>query len=143
MDIIEGIKVLGGVCGAVSATFALLLFCLKPVRGAAVGWVQKITKSDDMERIVKETHELLKKHIGEDEVWKKQQTERMEVQKNTAIVQLRNTINLIYDKNYASQTLTIRDKESLIDLFEQYEKLGGNHNVAQKYEEMLQWTLRK
>lgn len=57
-------------------------------------------------------------------------------------VELRNTMNTIYDKNYENKSLTLREKESLVDLFDRYSAIGGNHGMKFKFDEMMSWEIR-
>lgn len=149
-EIVETIKVGGSVAGAITAICACVMFFVKPIRQWVIGKIQKVSHSDDLKKDIKDVQKALDKlegmmeeHVRSDKEWKQEVVENFKSQTETDIVQLRNTINHIYDKNYDSKTLTIRDKESLIDLFDRYQAIGGNHNVHQKYEEMLTWELRK
>lgn len=149
-DMVEIVKTAGAVAGAITAICACVMLFVKPIRQWAIGKVQKISHSEDLEKNIKDVQRsldklesLMEEHIRNDREWKQEVSENFKSQTETDIVQLRNTINHIYDKNYESRTLTIRDKESLIDLFDRYSAIGGNHNVKQKYEEMLTWELRK
>ena len=140
----------GSIAGAITAVCACVLFFVKPIRQWLISKIQKISHSDDLEKNIKDMQEsinklekLMEEHARTDKAWKAEVTKSFEAQTETDIVQLRNTINHIYDKNYDVKSLTIRDKESLIDLFDRYEAIGGNHNVHQKYNEMMSWDIRK
>ena len=51
-------------------------------------------------------------------------------------------MNTIYDKNYENKSLTLREKESLVDLFDHYSAIGGNHGMKFKFDEMMSWEIR-
>ena len=149
-ELIEAVKLTGSVAGAITATCACVLFFVKPIRIWMIKKIQGASHSSELEKVMKETQtalaelkKLLEEHIIADEKWKKEVSGNFKEQTETDIVQLRNTINHIYDKNYEVKSLTMRDKESLIDLFDRYKAIGGNHNVEQKYNEMLSWIIRK
>lgn len=136
--------------GAITAVCACVLFFVKPIRQWLINRIKKVAHSEDLEKNIKEMQEsisklekLMEEHAVEDKQWKSEVTKSFKAQTETDIVQLRNTINHIYDKNYDVKSLTIRDKESLIDLFDRYDAIGGNHNVRQKYNEMMNWDIRK
>ena len=140
----------GSVAGAITAVCACVLFFVKPIRQWLIGKIKKVAHSEDLEKSIKEMQEsisklekMMEEHAETDKQWKSEVTKSFKAQTETDIVQLRNTINHIYDKNYDVKSLTIRDKESLIDLFDRYEAIGGNHNVHQKYNEMMSWDIRK
>ena len=86
--------------------------------------------------------DLLKSHIESDEKWKRKVTEEFKSQNETNQVELRNTMNTIYDKNYENKSLTLREKESLVDLFDRYSAIGGNHGMKFKFDEMMSWEIR-
>lgn len=149
-ELIEVVKLTGSIAGAVTATCACIMLFVKPLRAWMIKKIQGASHSSELEKVMKdnqtalaELKKLLEDHITSDEKWKKEVSENFKEQTETDIVQLRNTINHIYDKNYEAKSLTMRDKESLIDLFDRYEAIGGNHNVKQKYQEMLAWEIRK
>lgn len=149
-ELIEAVKLTGSVAGAITATCACVLFFVKPIRTWMIKKIQGASHSSELEKVMKENQtalaelkKLLEEHIIADEKWKKEVSGNFKEQTETDIVQLRNTINHIYDKNYEVKSLTMRDKESLIDLFDRYKAIGGNHNVEQKYNEMLSWDIRK
>lgn len=85
---------------------------------------------------------MLKSHIESDEKWKRKVTEEFKSQNETNQVELRNTMNTIYDKNYENKSLTLREKESLVDLFDRYSAIGGNHGMKFKFDEMMSWEIR-
>ena len=149
-ELIEAVKLTGSIAGAITATFACVTLFVKPIRAWMIKKIQGASHSSQLEKVLEENQKalaevkkLLEEHIVADEKWKKEVSENFKEQTETDIVQLRNTINHIYDKNYEVKSLTIRDKESLIDLFDRYDAIGGNHNVKQKYNEMLSWDIRK
>lgn len=145
MEIVEFITKAGSICGAVTAIGAMVAVCLKPVRKFIVNKIREIAQSESHDELIKEIREIkasLKYLEERDEKWHKEVERRLTLHSQTDIVELRNTINNIYDKNYETQTLSMREKESLIDLFDQYKLLGGNHNVEQKYNEMMEWKIR-
>ena len=150
MELIEAVKLTGSIAGAITATFACVALFVKPIRAWMIKKIQGASHSSQLEKVLEENQKalaevkkLLEEHIVADEKWKKEVSENFKEQTETDIVQLRNTINHIYDKNYEVKSLTMRDKESLIDLFDRYKAIGGNHNVEQKYNEMLSWDIRK
>lgn len=149
-ELVEVVKLTGSIAGAITATFACVTLFVKPIRAWVIKKIQGASHSSELEKVMKdnqaalaELKKLLEEHITSDEKWKKEVSENFKEQTETDIVQLRNTINHIYDKNYEVKSLTMRDKESLIDLFDRYKAIGGNHNVEQKYNEMLSWDIRK
>lgn len=149
-SLIEGIKLCGGVAGAISASFACLMLFIKPMRSWGVKKIRSVAKSDDMEKTCKETLVLLKQHIEEDNQWKdqdklwKQKTNAsIENLNETDIVQMRNAILQIYDNNFDAKCLTIVDKDTVIDTFDRYTAAGGNHGLGEKYKEMMAWDVRK
>lgn len=137
----EKIIFAGSVCGAITAVIAFVVAFLKPVRKWCVERVKKIAHSEESEKENKKTRELLEQFIKDTKEWQQKIEKRMEEDRETDIVQLRNTINEIYDENCAAKHLTIRQKERLIDTFEQYDKIGGNHNAREKYNEMMTWDV--
>lgn len=97
---------------------------------------------ESMRKAISELKDLLKSHIESDEKWKRKVTEEFKSQNETNQVELRNTMNTIYDKNYENKSLTLREKESLVDLFDRYSAIGGNHGMKFKFDEMMSWEIR-
>ena len=97
---------------------------------------------ESMRKAISELKDLLKSHIESDEKWKRKVTEEFKSQNETNQVELRNTMNTIYDKNYENKSLTLREKESLVDLFDHYSAIGGNHGMKFKFDEMMSWEIR-
>ena len=69
-----------------------------------VGKIQKVSHSDDLKKDIKDVQKALDKlegmmeeHVRSDKEWKQEVVENFKSQTETDIVQLRNTINHIYD----------------------------------------------
>lgn len=132
----------GSICGALATIVGFTAVVMKPVRDAMIKQIKKITHSDESEKLNKETNELVRNWIKDNEIWQRSIEAKLDQMRQTDIVQLRNVINTLYDENYESKSLSLRQKEMLIDVFDQYEANGGNHNAKQKYNEMINWRVR-
>lgn len=141
-DLLDIVLRIGSICGALATITAFVALVMKPVREWIIAKIRKITHSDAEEKLNKETNELVKKWIKDNETWQKSIEDKLDQLRRTDIVQLRNTINTLYEENYESKSLSLRQKDMLIDTFDQYESEGGNHNAKQKFDEMMTWRVR-
>lgn len=155
-EVFEITKAIGSFMGAISTSIACVMLFVKPLRKWCIEKIRKASKSDNTDHVLKEykdemesmrkaiseLKDLLKSHIESDEKWKRKVTEEFKSQNETNQVELRNTMNTIYDKNYENKSLTLREKESLVDLFDRYSAIGGNHGMKFKFDEMMNWEIR-
>lgn len=115
--------------------------------GSAVGIL--ITLSTFWGLISKKPKNALEKIIERGAKKANQQTEedlqkvlvRLDANDEATVVSLRHSITNIYERYKNEKKFPTHVKEDLFSLFEQYEKLGGNHYVKQIVEEMKGWEV--
>ena len=139
----DQLKNAAALVGALTPLFGFCLALVKPLRTRlktrVKSEIRKITRSAESEELLQKTHDLLQRQLDADAKWKADIEKQMALQNETAILQLRNTINHIYEKNLPEKAFSIREKENIVDMYAQYKKLGGNHYVERIYKEMLEW----
>ena len=140
-EIAESIKSIGGVCSAILVCSSFVVTAIKPVRNWLKGKVRDIAKSDETDKMVKETNALLKKHIEDDAAWKQTAEDSLIKQRDADIVQLRIAIKSIYDKGRFEKKISDQDLQDLIDMFDLYRSMNGNHYTEKIYNEMMLWKV--
>lgn len=140
-EFVESIKSIGGVCSAILVCSSFIATAVKPVRNWLKGKIRDIAKSDATDKMVKETNELLKKHIEDDAAWKQTAEESLTKQRDADIVQLRISIKAIYDKGRHEKKISDQDLQDLMDMFDLYTSMNGNHYTEKIYNEMMLWEV--
>ncbi len=134
MDIV---KDLGSVIGLVLSCITLLTICCKPLRKRVADWIHKTAGTSENNQLMAELRDMLQNHISLDE--KKQ--EQMEAVKEAMVDILRDNINRIYFQYVDKKELPAYEKKSLVILFQQYKKMGGNAYVHELYEELMEFPI--
>ena len=99
------------------------------IRKKIVDSVLKDQKVDNIADELREVKEILKAQQEE----RKDLQKELELSKEADICLVRDRITRIYYKNMNKKTIKAYDMENLTQLFELYEKLGGNHYVQTIY----------
>lgn len=122
-DLVDILQTVGGVTGAIVTIVGFLVLVLKKPKEKFFSTIKTIASSAN-EELKEELHEL-----------KKQSSE----QGKTDLVLLRNTITHIYFEYKDDKKFPHFEKENVLSLFEQYERLGGNSYIKSIVAEMKAW----
>lgn len=127
---LELVKTVGGFVSPMLVIITFLTMIIKPLRVKLIGWVKRTTKSD------------------ENEVWLVELRVAVQEIKNMMVVQcdaaqalLRDSICKLYYEYRSEKKLPLYEKENLIQLYDKYHNLKGNHFVDYLYTEMLKWDV--
>lgn len=127
---IELIKIVGGVCGAIMTIIGFSTFLIKPIRNGFVTWIKKIVggSSEDIDEI----KQLLKEHIEHDK------------DKNEAMLALlRDNITKTYHRYLNTDGLPSFERENICKQYESYKALGGNSYITLIVSDMMNWDVIK
>lgn len=120
--IMEFIKLLGGALGSVLTVSAVLTLFIKPIREKFVKWITKTADTDNINGKIDNLTTLVEKSI-------EQNTElqsEMSKQSNALQASLRNSILNLYYKCMDRGSITLFERQNLLQLYENYQKLDGN-----------------
>lgn len=129
MEPITLITTIGGVCGAIATTIALITFIVKPLRAKFVSWVNKTAsteefnqKFDDINNKIDNLTELVEKTVQQNTKLQ----EEMQTQSEALQASLRNSILKVYHCCMSKGYITTYQAENVSALYENYARLGGN-----------------
>lgn len=123
MTLIEILKLVGGIAGALTTIIAFFTLISKKPKA----WLAKTIREES-----KAANQQLEKDI-------KLLVQDNEESKKRDIVSIRHSITTIYEEYKSRKKFPVHVKEDLLSLFEEYDKLGGNSYVHTIIEEMKQW----
>lgn len=133
-DLIEILKLLGGVAGALTTIIAFLALVSKKPKQ----WFRKTIReeADNANQEIKQQIRELSNNTNFKltEIEKKMKT----VEENDIAV-IRNTITHIYFKYKDVKKIPHYEKENVSALYERYESLNGNHYIKNIMKEMETW----
>ena len=121
ITIIEIIKTIGGVCGAIITITTLITLLLKKPKQ----WLQKAIK-EQFDEENKEIKNLLS-NIDK----------KIETNREASLAALRHEITAIYDLYYPQGHLPVNVRKDLISLYDAYRKNGGNSYAEELYNELI------
>ena len=140
MEPITLITTIGSVCGAIATIIALLTLICKPLRAKFAKWVNKTANTQefndkfaDVNGKLDQLTELVTKTIEQNE---KLQAE-IDKQSNALQATLRNSILNLYYKCKERGSITMFEKQNLIQLYENYTALNGNSFVKDCVSQLL------
>lgn len=133
-DLIDIIKLLGGVAGALTAIVAFIALISKKPKE----WFRN-TIREETNNANKEIKEQIKK-LDENTNAKLTEIEnKVKTAEANDIAVIRNTITHIYFKYKDTKKIPHYEKENLLALYERYESLNGNHYIKNIMKEMEAW----
>lgn len=133
-DLIDIIKLLGGVAGALTAIVAFIALISKKPKE----WFRN-TIREETNNANKEIKEQIKK-LDENTNAKLTEIEnKVKTAEANDIAVIRNTITHIYFKYKDTKKIPHYEKENLLALYERYESLNGNHYIKNIIKEMEAW----
>ena len=131
--ILEVIKTIGGALGTLLTVSAVVTLLVKPVREKFTKWVRKTSDSDDITDKIDNLTGLVEKSIKQNE---ELQTE-MHKQSDALQASLRNSILNLYYKCMARESITLFERQNLLQLYENYQNLKGNSFIHDCVEQLL------
>ena len=147
---LEVIRTVGSISSAILAALTLSIFVLKPVRNFLIGWIKKTAShSGDCERL-SEVESRLNENIrlfGDCLNSVNEKLDGIVVQNKQGLESSRtllgNEIRKIYYDHLDKDNLsfTVRQKEYLVKLYDQYKALGGNHFIDEIFSHMMEWEV--
>lgn len=144
MEILENIKLLGGLATAVLSIIMLTTALVKPVRNKFVSWLNKTIVSDIAEKNVNSLNDtvdkvlLTLKEINEKQ---DQQSRMLKINADGLRASIGNSVKHIYYTYLPGKALPAREKEAIVSLYAAYKKLNGNYYVKLIFEEMMDWEI--
>ena len=127
---LELVKTVGGFVSPMLVIITFLTMIIKPLRVKLISWVKCTTKSDESAVWIVE----LRADVQE-------MKSMMVIQCDASQALLRDSICKLFYEYRAEKTLPLYEKENLIQLYEKYHTLKGNHFVDYLYDEMKRWDV--
>jgi len=138
----ETFKNIATVVGCISA----LIFIIATINTKFSDWIKNLFKNKEKEEAqtskIDTLAEKFDKYIASDEIFKQSLLEDLDVQKDFARDQCRNTIKDIFYKFCETKKIPLYELKIATDTFTTYsKKLKGNHYIALLYNEILKWEI--
>ena len=133
-EIVEVLKLLGGIAGALTTIIAFIALISKKPRQ----WFRK-TIREEADNANQEIKDQIKQ-LGEKTDTKLCEIEkRIKATEDNDLAVLRNTITHIYFKYKDNKKIPHYEKENVVSLYERYEALNGNHYIKNIMKEIEGW----
>ena len=133
-DLIEILKLLGGVAGALTTIIAFLaLISKKPKQ-----WFRK-TIREEADNANQEIKQQIRELSNNTNLKLTEIEKKVKTAEENDVAVIRNTITHIYFKYKDTKKIPHYEKENLLALFERYESLNGNHYIKNIMKEMETW----
>lgn len=132
---IEIVKDIGGYAGAFVTIIGLVVMIVKPIREKLIGWVNKVTNKEVIEKKLDGLTALVERSIVQNDELKAD----MHIQNEALKANIRNSILNIYHIQINKGYMTTFDLCNLTELHESYKQLGGNsfiHKCVEQLEEL-------
>lgn len=120
------ILTIGGFCGAISTTIALIILIIKPIRNKFVSWVGKTADTDGINKKIDRLTELVETTVEQNKELKAEMNKQSEALKAS----IRNSILNLYYKCMSRGTITTYELQNISELYANYQALGGNSFVS-------------
>ena len=132
MEIGTLILSIGGFAGALSTTVAFIILIVKPIRNKFVSWISKTADTDNINKKIDHLTELVKTTIEQN----KELQAEIEKLGHGLQSSLRNSILNLYYKCMARGSITMFEKQNLMEMYDSYTDLKGNHFIKDCYESL-------
>lgn len=132
MEIGTLILSIGGLAGALSTTVAFVILIVKPIRNKFVSWVSKTADTDNINKKIDRLTELVETTIEQN----KELQAEIEKLGHGLQSSLRNSILNLYYKCMARGSITMFEKQNLMEMYDSYTDLKGNHFIKDCYESL-------
>ncbi len=132
MEIGTLILSIGGFAGALSTTVAFIILIVKPIRNKFVSWVSKTADTDNINKKIDRLTELVETTVEQN----KELQAEIEKLGHGLQSSLRNSILNLYYKCMARGSITMFEKQNLMEMYDSYTDLKGNHFIKDCYESL-------
>ena len=132
MEIGTLILSIGGFAGALSTTVAFIILIVKPIRNKFVSWVSKTADTENINKKIDRLTELVETTIEQN----KELQAEIEKLGHGLQSSLRNSILNLYYKCMARGSITMFEKQNLMEMYDSYTDLKGNHFIKDCYESL-------
>ena len=134
----EVVKNMGTVIGLVLSAITLITLCCKPLRKKIGNVIRKVSNVQETSEAVEEVRAMMQQLTAAQE----SNQAMMENFKESQLSLLRDSITQLYFKYLPDKQVPAYGRKDMVNLFEAYEKLGGNSYVKTVYEEFMDWPVR-
>lgn len=126
MELTAVISAVGGLCGAFTTIIAFIVLLFKPIRSKFVAWVGKTADTENINKKIDKLTDLVEKSISQNEDLQDKITKLGHGVQSS----LRNSILSLYYKCMARGSITMFEKQNLIEMYSSYTSLDGNHFIS-------------
>ena len=134
----EIVKDIGTVIGLVLSAITLITLCCKPLRKKIGNVIRKVSNVQETTQALEEVRAMMQQMVATQEVNQELMTHFQESQLSL----LRDSITRLYFKYLPEKQVPAYGRKDMVNLFEAYEKLGGNSYAKTIYEEFMDWPVK-
>ena len=134
----EVVKNIGTVIGLVLSAITLITLCCKPLRRKIGNVVRKASNMEETSQALDEVRAMMQQIMATEESKQELMTHFQESQLSL----LRDSITRLYFKYLPEKQVPAYGRKDMVNLFESYQKLGGNSYVRTIYEEFMDWPVK-
>lgn len=134
----EVVKNIGTVIGLVLSVITLITLCCKPLRRKIGNVIRKASNMEETSQALDEVRAMMQQIMATEE----SNQAMMENFKESQLSLLRDSITRLYFKYLPEKQVPTYGRKDMVNLFESYQRLGGNSYVRTIYEEFMEWQVR-
>lgn len=126
MEIASFISIAGGICGGLSTIIAFIILIIKPIRSKFIAWIGKTADTENINKKIDNLTDLVEKSISQNEDLQDKITKLGHGVQSS----LRNSILSLYYKCMSRGSITMFEKQNLMEMYGSYKSLDGNHFIS-------------
>lgn len=130
MELTVLISTAGGICGALTTIIAFIVLVFKPIRSKFIAWIGKTADTDNINKKIDKLTGLVEKSIEQNEELRKDIDDLRKGLQSS----LRNSILNLYYKCMSRGTITMFEKQNLMEMYASYVGLKGDQFITSCYE---------
>ena len=134
----EIIKDIATVIGLILSAITLITLCCKPLRKKIGNVIRKASNMEETSQALEEVRAMMQQIMATEESKQELMTHFQESQLSL----LRDSITRLYFKYLPEKQVPAYGRKDMVNLFESYEKLGGNSYAKTIYEEFMDWPVK-
>lgn len=137
MELTAVISAVGGLCGAFTTIIAFIVLLFKPIRSKFVAWVGKTADTENINKKIDKLTGLVEKSIDQNTKLEKDiDSLRGDIDDLRKGLQssLRNSILNLYYKCMSRGSITMFEKQNLMEMYASYVGLKGDQFITSCYE---------
>ena len=134
----EIIKDIATVIGLILSAITLITLCCKPLRRKIGNVIRKASNMEETSQALDEVRAMMQQIMATEESKQELMTHFQESQLSL----LRDSITRLYFKYLPEKQVPAYGRKDMVNLFESYQKLGGNSYVRTIYEEFMDWPVK-